>query len=830
MKDAFVQEIKDLRADIVSKALKELERANTPKEPVSRKSSARRLAELYDLGLFDKNPDEFKYLLNKALGLSDIGQEAFFEAERFAASLKDLYSMNDNEFFSKHFIREINLKITKLLNKVAWQEGTNTFKFIQTASEIFNLMLRTKLQSVKQFLDNQISGRQERVIQEVGRLLSGELSDKEFDALIKKYSKTIKADITKNAGLYFGEINTPFLTKSQIEDYINGLSKNRAYHYVVSVALAKSYLEGADSMNKAALTETFFRTALLKVMTDKTNLNRMTPDEASKYINEQLIGQKFEDALKESERIIDKINSDAGIEVLANNKENVYRGAMDLVKANLLSGGVVTSEMIEAAYDSAYKVAGYGLGHEANNIVSEMVNRYQAFIEERIKKAIKEKDWNKAAMYTITATFNRNFLNPFVGGGTNWLILGLQKQGLDVISPLRMWWGKTLNKIDLSSPDDIKRLEEYLTDDFRRKTVTRRVLIGGVASGLITLGLIASGGDDEYEEWRKRNAWFKRYESALIPQMTLMALAMNREEFSKWIADTFDKSAKYDAMPKLVKALKEFNKNTPPAREKAFGQISNVVGGNFDLPLFSIRFVRDLEGITRGISGQPAMRSDFENVGILNGFFNYGALDYLGFRPDRTYMRSIEAVIPTKDKETIGFLRDNKLNINSNSDEAILRDGIKTYLSPKEAKKYDKIWSEEVYQSIKTNMPKIKDLNERQIKSFVSAIEYSATQKVQKDFGFQDPSLQQIEINDVKYILDKRLIEKRNKLIKEYIRDKRGSVQFDDSFDKAVKDGRAVKTPEAKSKMLMSNAKAHATKEMKILLEKKTKTLQIAPD
>jgi hypothetical protein len=829
MKEAFVQEIKDLRADIVSKALKELERANTPKSPTSRKSSARRLAELYDLGLFDKNPDEFKYLLNKALGLSDIGQEAFFEAERFAASLKDLYSMNDNEFFTRQFIREINLKITKLLNKVAMQEGTNRFRFSQIVSEIFNLMLRTKLQSVRQFLDNQISGRQERVIQEIGRLLSGELSDKEFDALIRKYSKTIKADITKNAGLYFGEINTPFLTKSQIEDYINGLSKNRTYHYVVSVALAKSYLEGADSMNKAALTETFFRTALLKVMTDKTNLNRMTPDEASKYINEQLIGQKFEDALKESERIIDKINLDAGIEVLAKNKENIYRGAMDLVKANLLSGNVVTAEMIEAAYNAAYKIAGYGLGHEANNIISEQVNRFQAFIEEKIKKAIKEKEWNKAAMLTLTATFNRNILNPFVGGGTNWLVLGLQKQGLDIYSPLSMWLGKTMNKIDLANPNDVKRLEENLVEDFRRKTVTRRVLIGATASALITLSLIASGGDDEYEEFRKRNAWFRRYESTLIPQMTLMVLAYNRGEFAKWMADTWDKSAKYEAMPKISKAIKEFNKDTPPAREKALGQISNVVGGNFDLPLFSIRFVRDLEGIARGISGQPPMRSDYENVGILNGFFNYGALDYLGFRPDRTYMRSIEAVIPTKDKETISFLRDNDLNINSNSDEAVLRDGIKTYLSIKEAKKYDKLWSEEVYKSIKTNLPKLKDLNERQIKSFVSAIEYSATEKVQKEFGFQDPALQQIEISDVKYSLDKKQIEKRSKLIKEYIRDKKGSREFDEAFNKAVKDGRVVKTPEAKYKMLMSNAKAHATKEMKIILEGKTKTLQVAP-
>jgi len=373
-------------------------------------------------------------------------------------------------------------------------------------------------------------------------------------------------------------------------------------------------------------------------------------------------------------------------------------------------------------------------------------------------------------------------------------------------------------------------LQEYLIADYRLKTTARRFLIGGIVSALVTISLFASDEDEEYEKFRKNNKWIRRFESVFIPQLTLIILAYKNDRLFEWFEDVFSKSDKYANLPKIGKAIKEFNKGTEPSNAKAMGYIGNAVGSSFELPFFSMRFVRDLDQIVKGVRGKSTPASDYESVGFGNGFFNYGAFDYVGFRPDRTYMRGIELVIPKNDTETIDFLNNNKLNINSNSDEAVLRDGVKTYLSINEAKKYDKLWSEEVYKSIKTNLPKLKDLNERQIKSFVSAIEYSATEKVQKEFGFQDPALQQIEINDVKYSLDKKQIEKRNKLIKEYIRQKKGSLQFDQSFKQAVRDGRLVNTPEAKNKMLMSNAKAHATKEMKIILEGKTKTLQVAPD
>ena len=770
MQDAFKEQYDNLRADVIEKSLKELERSNIQKTPSERKSSAKRLAELYNMGLFDQNADDFDYLINKAIGLSDIGQEAFFEAKNLAKSLSQLYTMNSNEFFTKQFIRGINQKITKLLNKVALNEGNNWFKFTTVTSEIFNLMLRAKLQTVKQFLDNQISGRQERLIQDIGSMFSKELDTKELKALRVKYASTIKDDITKNAGLYFGEINSPFLTKSQIEDYINSRTDNQFYHLVVSSMLGKSYLEGADSLNKAASTEKIFIAALLKVMTDKTNPNRMTPEEALKFINEQVTGQKFKDALIESENIINAINQSAGKTVLATTKENIYRGAMDLVKANLLVGQALDIKTIEASYNAAYKVAGFGLGHEANNPVSKAVNKFQSYLEEDIKRAVKEKQWGKAANLTLISTINRNFINPFVGGGTNWLVLGFQKSGLDVISPLAFMAQRMKEGVDLSSPSGVAKLEQQLVDDFRIKTLSRRLLIGGTASALITLSLFASGGDEEFEKWLKKNEWARKYQSVFTPQLTLLLMYAKNKNLGKFFIETFAKSAKFSKTPDIIKGFNEYNKDTAPSTSKALGIAGSITGSFFDTPVLPVRFVRDLGGIYKGILDKPQERPDFGGIGFWNGFWNYGAIDMVGLRPDRTYMKNVEEFIPSSDEKSIEFLRDNKLKVEASSDKPVIINGTTAYLNESQAQKYDEAFGKTFYSLLKENFDKIENLSGDDLKDAIKYLKDKSSDEANKSIGVLDEKYREITIDSKKYILSPEQINDKIKLEKSYIK------------------------------------------------------------
>ena len=831
MQDAFVNEFTELRASVVEKSIKELRKLNEPKESTNRKSSAKRLAELFDLGLFDQNSDEFDYLINKAIGLSDIGQEAFFEAKKLSESLKELFAMNSNEFFTKQFIREINLKISKLLNKVAFHEGNNWYRVTNVVSELMNLALRTLLQTLKQFFDNQISGRQERLIQDIGTMFQKGIDTKELKKLRLKYSSVIKSDITKNAGLYFGEVNSPFLTKSQIEGYINSRTDNQIYHALVSIALGKSYLEGADSMNKAASTEKFFTSMLLKAMTDKTNPNRMTPEAALQFVNEQLTGQKFADALIESAKIINQINTQAGKVVLANTKENIFRGAMDLVKANLLVGQALDANTIESAYDAAYKIAGYGLGHESNNFVTTLVNGFQSRIEEQIKKAVKEKEWGKAANLTVIATINRNILNPFVGGGTNWFVLGLQKSGIEPISPLYYMMQKMRNGIDLSTDSGKKKLEETLVEDYRRKTINKRLLIGGVSASLLTLGLFASGGDDEMEEWLKKNEWARGYQTVFVPQLTLFAMSVKNGKLGDWVENTFARYKKFENLPKIIRGVNAYNKSDggEADKEKLYGVIGNVAGSFVNVPLLPVKFARDLGGVYRYIVDKPQEKSDFKNVGFANGFFNYGLIDYMGFRPDRTYMKNMEEYIPESDEKTIKFLRKNDLDINSNSDKAVLSNGIKKSLTEDEAQKYDNIWGKEAYRVIKEALVDNDDMDETQIKSLKKVAEFTATRKAQSELDVDNSSLQELEMDGVKYSLTEAQINKRKALIKEYIRDNRNSEKFKDRYREAIKKGNIIGSAESKYFMLMESAKSSATRKMNDIYENKTSALEVIP-
>ena len=831
MQNAFVNEYKDLRASIIAKSLNELNRLNTPKEPVNVRSSARRLAELYDLGLFEKKSDTYDYLMNRALGMSSIGQDAYFKAKKLAGALSELYKrpifgkkIKDNEIFIKTAVRDINQKIEELLNIVVFNQAPLPVKVVKIIGMYLDLSTRTMLQSLKNAMQNMSSGAYQTLLTEAGYLFS----KSDTSSLAKqryKLGAMIYKDITLNGGVFYGDISTPLVTQSQIENWINKQSTYKVYHAVISFSLGRGYLEAADSMNKAILTEKYFIYALVKVLSNPTNPNRMSKDDALKYVSEQLTGQKYEQAVSEAKTIVDEVNNKVGRVVLRTNKEAVERLAMDIVKASLLENQVVTQNLVKASFNSAYKAAGFDLGHESNNFISKALNSYSISIQNSLEEATKNRQWGRAIALQLSDMLNRNVVNTFVGGGTNWLFLTLQKNGLDVVSPI-VWYLNAMGKMDLSTPEGVKLVEKKLYADFQSKNTNIRVLVSGLAMGAVYA--VMSDDEDEFEAWLKKNEWARKLAMVYTPLLLEGSMAYRNDKLELFLTKLANRQ--YDNGGEFIKSLVGLTKGGQPSRDKALGQIGGMVGSRLNVPMLPYRMVKDLDGIYRGIKGYPVLKYDFNPIGFWDGYFNNGAIDYVGLKVERNFARNIENVIPSSDTETKSFLYENNLTIDSNSDKEVLsKDGLRN-LSINEAKKYDKLWSEEVYKSIKTNMPKLKDLSEKQIKSFISAIEYSATQKVQKEFGFQDPVLQQIEINDVKYSLDKKQIEKRNKLIKEYIRDKKGSLQFDDSFKQAVKDGRVVNTPEAKNKMLMSNAKAHATKEMKILLEGKTKTLQVAPD
>jgi hypothetical protein len=333
------------------------------------------------------------------------------------------------------------------------------------------------------------------------------------------------------------------------------------------------------------------------------------------------------------------------------------------------------------------------------------------------------------------------------------------------------------------------------------------------------------------EELLKKNEWARKYQSVFVPQLTLLAMSYNQKTLGDWIADTFSKSAKFEKLPKIKRAIEAYNKVDAgeAADAKFMGVMGNVAGSFVDVPLLPVKFGRDLGGVYRYIIDKPQEKPDFKNVGFANGFFNYGLIDYMGFRPDRTYMRDMEEYIPESDVKTIKFLREKDLELNSNSDKAILSNGIKKSLNETEAQKYDISWGKEAYRVIKEALANYDDITDAQLKSLKKTADFIATEKAQSELGIEDASLQQLEIDGVKYTLTEGQINKRKSFIREYIKDNRQSVKFQNRYKEAVRDGKILNMPESKRRMLMESAESSATRQIKELLENKTSLLEIAP-
>lgn len=643
MQNSFVEEYNNLRASVIEKSLKEVESRNTPKEAIDLKTSAKRLAELYNYGLFEKESDTYDYLMNKSLGMSVTGQKTFFEAKELAKALSDLYNQKPqgetlSEMAIQPAVNNINHKITQLLNRIAWTESNWKFKAATVAKEYMGLSQRALLASMKQLEENVFSGYVERAFNKLTYMKEGS-DTKALQQQRAEAARNIIKDVTLNAGMDYGNVNSPFLSRSMTEDLINGKSKSKAYHAAFTYMMGRVYLEGADSMHKTVLTEKLFVRQLIKVLTDPNNPSHFKDkQEAINYVSDKLTGQSFEDALTSAKEVISNVNKKAGKTVLPDNKESVYRLAQGIVKDALVKGERLTTKEVEASFNSAYKVAGYGMGHEANNPISRGVGMLNSHVEGMLKEAIKEKKWDSAARLTFESIITKNILNPFVGGGTNWVTLTLQKAGVDWYSVFADRNNKRDNPIDVTSAEGIKNLEKALTYDAKAKSTQGRVFIGAAAGLLTYAALKASGQEDNINSWLKKNEWAKKYFNVISPQALVFLLSMKDKEMGKYFTgllniktDNFSEGKKLtEGSSSLIEGLSE---NDQAKKNKGLGKLGDVIGGKMSLPILPYKFTRDVQNIYRGITGQTQIKSDYKTSGFANGFYKNGFVDFLGLRP-----------------------------------------------------------------------------------------------------------------------------------------------------------------------------------------------------
>ena len=646
-------EYKRLSVEIVDRAIADLERRNLIKPSPNRKSENQRLAELNNEGLFGDNIKKYENVVNRILGFSDIDQKTYNEIKKKVNALSELYSKKSDgkpltDLALESQASKINKDISDLLAISAFKKGPIHYKIVKVIEQVGYLGQKTLLSSLPALIENITSGHLARLTQKysigVKKHLTGagKYSTKELDKQIEKNAEAIKSDINANAGLDYGPVSTSLVSNSLIEDITNKKLSSKSAHTAMTLATMRRFLNAADSYVKYKMTEYLFIKNAVKILTSKTNPNgAMTKDEAIQFISESLTGDSFDKALKTAKDIIDEINKSEPEKQIKDNPESIHRFAMDIVRQNLTNDNKMTMEQIEKAFKASYKGAGSDIGHEANNPMAMMSQHLSQHLSKEINDAVREQKWTKATLNSLALLIHKTIVNPFAAGGSNWVVLTLER-GVPVLGSISTLVNNAKKEdLDLSTDTGVKNLEKSLYYEYKTKaSVARNLISTGLAISAYLIGSYKGDDDEsnieEFTQWLNENEWAKKSFYKLAPTAFVIMVAIENGQLGKELARLLGfKDEQFNQSVKVVKALDSEEEG------KLSGETGKLIGTVFQSPV-AWKYTKDAVNVWRGIRGLPALETDYQVKGFLNGFFQGGLTETVGLRPDASEDEDIE--------------------------------------------------------------------------------------------------------------------------------------------------------------------------------------------
>jgi hypothetical protein len=640
-RDALEKEYVRLTEDVIRKGLNELLNRNKERKPVNTKSAAKKLAELYNYGIFEKNKDSYENVFNRLLGINDLDQKAFDGMKEIANGYTTLMNSEFTEIAMKGAINELSRRQARLLGNYSFVRGTKGFKIMTALQEITSLSTRFKLVNLGNLAENISSGIMARAYNDITDIYLAKVKGE------KRTTKELRLQTSKNAraklkGIVFeasesyGDTSSMLLDHSMIEDRINESTSNKYVHALLSSYMGRPVLEGADSFNKILLTEAKIRNAASRILMKK-GLNKR---ESLDYISKALTGESMDDAKLKAKTLIDQVNTKAGKKILNNSQVSIESLASDIVKDALVSGGQMTVKELEAVYNSAYKSAGRDIGHVSNNSFTDMISANNAKIEKKVADAIQEKNWRNAAYFTGQKMIFRNFIYTFAGGGTNWFIKGLQKAGnplsyISLYDDVRLRAGKEL---DITTDEGIKNMEKVLYRDMNIRSTAGTIMIGTLNALLMFSALKASGGDDDINEWLKENLWAKKFFDKMAPDVVVAMLAWENKEMGRYFSKMINQKPDFfDDQKNIAIALDSYAEgiieNDKRKTDKATGIVGTIIGSRFDVP-GPLKLGKNVKKIYKGAIKGEEVKTDYYASGFWNGFLRGGIAEAWDLRPD----------------------------------------------------------------------------------------------------------------------------------------------------------------------------------------------------
>lgn len=531
------------------------------KEYSPKKSDLQRLVELYHLGIFKNSHDKLLYdiLGVDDLQQEDIAdlENLSAAASDLARRVVDVngYNLTNDQFVARR-LQYIQRHIQSVIDRNI-KNKTRLSRILKHVANFVDMMLTGLLAGPVTMLQNMFSGiksvltgvrfnsTKEKVVKQGDQYFLQTAFGTTGPFATRKEAKANMIDLTgktkQSAELYWAMINDVARTGQSYGEEIGSFAarelfsntlqwkwgkgllgkgttiKDKAKSILFAFTLpARIGLLAFDSANKASLTnKTFYNmiyeSLVKRGMGEIKDTGKMTDREKSEYLkgvrqraaqfmNETLYGQSWEDAKEKARKILEQNNSllEPKFRSKITNSE-VVTLANDIVKANLnVQGGIVGSDVLEAALKGSYHVAGLGLGHEPNNPLSRAIKDLRDRWKQQEDKFIKNKDWDNLVAHRTKNLLINGFAIRFMGGATNWLVLRL-KEGLG-LGLLSGGLGVALNKeIDYANKATLQhqmREREKARNDIARAFVGLSYTALSYAIGAAVLG----GSDDDDEK------------------------------------------------------------------------------------------------------------------------------------------------------------------------------------------------------------------------------------------------------------------------------------------------------------------------------------------
>jgi hypothetical protein len=639
--NSLQKEWKQIISNAIMKSENKLNDIAKPKDiQRNQKSALDKLSELYSMGVNNQFGDTYKSALRKYLGVSEIKEDAMNAIDNIAKQARELgkFGLSADNDIEQNMQKEIN----SLIASAQYADMTTLNKIVHGLSTAIDFGTLRLLNNPANVTENYTSGK--------GQEISDASQYTKAPEFVKRASKSKAKDIIVNGASDYGTEHNMFLGERNNVDHVREVLANRVESERGKRLLNTAYnmatgiwgLNAMDSRFKLQSTWQRFFDATSKLYMSKTGA---TQKEADKWLNEQVTGEKYEQAKQKSKEIISYMQS-KGYKIDMS-QEKIDLLTADVIKAQILNNSPITKDQLEVAFKAAYHSAGRSMAHVPNNYLSTGLSAIKMQVHQGIKKALKDNNQSKLTSLMLADMAVNKLGLRFIGGGTNWVVLQLEKTGAGAVV------GVTLGLRDYSQDyKKLKHLSDYknaeLKDVIQNTQKNNDRFFRGVNYGLANLAVLGLGmsvwsklsEDDKkkYVHTVEKNPYINKYVNKLLPTYLaaynayLMDKYKNekindKEYLSSYFWQNLLNQKTGDNNDLIAVSRKTYDilndhKAKDEKKEEALGQLGEVFGKYFNVDIIPMgKWYKDAIDAYKQ-ANEPLSKTHTRPKGFLQGYEN----------------------------------------------------------------------------------------------------------------------------------------------------------------------------------------------------------------